>query len=160
MSVYPQPTIRCCIAIAIAMLLARAAAAQGPAGRLVFATQPTTAAAETVIRPAIQVTVQDSTGQTMTSFSGPVTLAITDETGGDESELSGATTVTAIDGVATFSDLSINEVATGYTLTATADGFEDAASAAFDITAVPGGIKRTVRMSPFTGDFRLDGRLD
>lgn len=139
MNVLAQFPIRCCVSFGIAVLLSRAAAAQSPAGRLVFTTQPTTASADAVIRPAIQVIVQDSTGQTVTSFSGAVTLAITDETGGDESELSGTATVTAIAGVATFSDLSINEAATGYTLTASADGLADVASAAFDITAAAAG---------------------
>jgi len=121
----------------ITLLLASPAAAQTPGGRLVFVAQPSAAAAATAISPPIQVAVQDSAGQTIVGFTGPVTLAITDETGGDESELSGSATVAAIAGVATFSDLSINQAATGYTLTASADGFADATSATFDITVPP-----------------------
>ena len=122
-----------------ALLLASPAAAQSPAGRLVFVVQPSAAAAAQPISPPIQVALQDAAGQTVTSFTGVVTLTITDETGGDESELSGTAAVAAIAGVATFTDLSINEAATGYTLTATADGYADAVSATFDITAGSAG---------------------
>jgi hypothetical protein len=137
MSVHSEGMTPWCASFAIALLLASTAAAQTSAGRLVFTVQPSTTAAEATIRPAVSVTVQDASGQTVTSFTGAVTLAITDETGGDESELSGRTTVAALAGVATFSDLSINQAAGGYTLTATATGFAEAASAAFDITTAP-----------------------
>ncbi len=120
-----------------ALLLARPLAAQTPAGRLVFVVQPSATAATAAIAPPIQVAVQDTAGQTVTTFTGIVTLAITDETGGDESELSGTAAVAAVAGIATFADLSIDQVATGYTLTASADGFTDTASEAFDITAPP-----------------------
>ncbi len=135
MSTNPQGMTPWCSCFATALLMASTAAVQNPAGRLVFTAQPSTTVAEAIIRPAVSVTVQDRSGQSVTGFTGAVTLSITDETGGDESELSGTTTVAAVAGVATFSDLSINQAATGYTLTATADGFADVASAAFDITA-------------------------
>lgn len=117
------------------MFLASPAAAQTPASRLVFVVQPSATAAAVTIAPSIQVAIQDPAGQTDTSFTGIVTLVITDETGGDESDLSGTAAVAAVAGIATFADLTINQIATGYTLTASADGFTDAASDAFDITA-------------------------
>jgi hypothetical protein len=49
--------------------------------------------------------------------------------------LSGTTTVAATAGVATFADLSVDSVGTGYTLTASSAGLADDVSAAFDITA-------------------------
>src|SRR5207253_4421023 len=50
--------------------------------------------------------------------------------------LSGTTPVTAVGGVATFFDLSLNKTGTGYTLTASASGFTTVTSTAFDI--IPG----------------------
>ena len=55
----------------------------------------------------------------MTSDSSSVTLAIGTNPG--SGTLSGTVTVAAVNGVATFSNLSINKAGTGYTLTA-ADG--------------------------------------
>ena len=43
--------------------------------------------------------------------------------------------MSAINGVATFSDLSIDKLGTGYTLRATATGLTQATSLAFNITA-------------------------
>jgi len=42
--------------------------------------------------------------------------------------------VAAVGGVATFTDLSLNKTAAGYTLTASATGFSAVTSSAFDIT--------------------------
>src|SRR5439155_474307 len=49
--------------------------------------------------------------------------------------LAGTTTVAAASGVATFANLSINRVGTGYTLTAAVTGLTTGTSAAFNITA-------------------------
>src|SRR6266550_2163971 len=51
--------------------------------------------------------------------------------------LSGTTSVNAVNGVATFSTLSINNAGNGYTLTASASGLTGATSTAFNITAPP-----------------------
>src|SRR5207245_955749 len=48
---------------------------------------------------------------------------------------SGTTTVAAVNGVATFVDLSLNKTGTGYWLTATATGLNTATSSVFDIKA-------------------------
>ena len=62
-----------------------------------------------------------------------VTLAIgTNPSGG---MLNGTLTVTVVNGVATFSDLSIDQIGDGYTLHATATGLTAGDSAAFSITA-------------------------
>src|SRR5207302_2215487 len=50
--------------------------------------------------------------------------------------LGGTTPVTAVSGVATFFDLSLNKTGTGYTLTASSTGFTAVTSTAFDI--IPG----------------------
>src|SRR6185437_13895068 len=62
--------------------------------------------------------------------------------------LSGTATVAAVNGVATFSGLSIDQVGSGYTLAATSAGLIGAASAAFDVTATPPqGIAHTLLTS-------------
>src|SRR5207253_2096956 len=48
---------------------------------------------------------------------------------------SGITTVAAVNGIATFSNLSIDKAGTGYTLAASSSGLAGAASGAFSITA-------------------------
>ncbi len=48
-------------------------------------------------------------------------------------QLSGTTTMTAVGGVATFTNLEINAPATGYTLTASATGLTDGTSATFNV---------------------------
>ena len=101
--------------------------------RLVFTVQPVTTAPNGAITPAIEVTIQDSAGQTVTSFTGMVTLEITDGTGNEDAELSGTTSVAAVAGVARFTDLVIDAPGTGYTLTASAPGLTGATSTPFDI---------------------------
>src|SRR4029077_7604256 len=105
----------------------------GTASQLVFTVQPTTTVAGATITPAIEVTAQDTHGNTATAFTGSVTVAIGTNPGGGA--LSGATTVAAGGGIATFSGLSINKAGTGYTLTAGASGVGGATSAAFNVTA-------------------------
>jgi PKD repeat protein len=105
----------------------------GTATRLAFTTQPSNVAAGGTISPAVRVTAQDSAGNTATSFSGAISVAIGSNPGGGT--LSGTTSVAAVNGVATFSNLSINNPGTGYTLTAAASGLSGATSAAFNVTA-------------------------
>src|SRR5258708_29228174 len=54
------------------------------------------------------------------SFTGSVTVAFGNNPGG--STLGGTTTVAAVNGVASFGDLSANKTGTGYWLTATSEG--------------------------------------
>src|SRR5207249_1986474 len=56
--------------------------------------------------------------------------------------LSGTTTVAAVNGVATFSTLSLNRAGAGYTLTASATGLTSATSNAFNIS--PGEAAKVV----------------
>jgi len=60
-----------------------------------------------------------------------VTIAI--KTNPGAGTLSGTLTVAAASGVATFTDLSINNIGTGYTLTATSGGLTSATSSTFNI---------------------------
>jgi hypothetical protein len=108
----------------------------GAASQLVFTVQPaasTTAGA--TITPTIQVTAQDAAGNTVPTFSGSVTVAIASGTGTSGAVLSGTLTVGAVNGLASFSTLSINKSGTGYRLTATSTGVSAGTSATFVITA-------------------------
>ena len=88
----------------------------------------------TTIAPPVQVAAVDDQGNTVTSFTGPVTMAI----GHDGSllqnaRLTGTTVVTPTNGVATFGDLSIDQVGMGYTLRASADGVTGVTSNPFSV---------------------------
>jgi hypothetical protein len=103
--------------------------------RLKFISQPGNTAAGAKIAPSIQVAAVDQGGSTATKFTGIIALTLATSPAGGT--LSGTTRVTPVGGVATFSDLSITEAASGYTLTAVAESASAASSMAFDITPGP-----------------------
>src|SRR5437870_2371931 len=105
----------------------------GTATQLAFAQQPSTTVAGVAISPAVQVTALDAAGNPVPGFTGSVTIALGNNPGG--STLGGTTTVVAVNGVASFADLSANKTGTNYWRTATATGLSRAASNAFTITA-------------------------
>ncbi|HXJ32144.1 MAG TPA: Ig-like domain-containing protein, partial [Gemmatimonadales bacterium] len=114
--------------------------------QLGFFTQPANTAAGATITPAVQVEIQDNGGSRVTTATNTVTLAFGNNAGGGT--LSGTLSVAAINGVATFGNLSINTVATGYTLQASATGLTGVASNAFDITTpVSGSITHSLLTS-------------
>jgi hypothetical protein len=104
------------------------------ATRLVFSVQPSATTAGLQFTPAVQVVVQDAHGATVTSASTSITVAIGTNPG--SGTLSGTSTLPAVNGVATFSNLSIEAAGSGYTLTASAQGFSGATSAPFTVTPV------------------------
>ena len=104
----------------------------GAATQLVYSVEPTNAVATSAISPAIKVRIEDSGGNLVTTATDLVTLAVNNNPG--SGTLSGTLTVAAVSGVATFNDISIDKVGTGYTLNATASGLTTATSANFDIT--------------------------
>lgn len=117
----------------------------GPPTKLAFTVQPTNAAAGGPIAPAVQVTLQDAAGNTTTATS-QVTIALGSNPG--SATLSGTTTVNAVAGIATFTNLSLNKVATGYTLIASSTGVTSATSNPFNITAgAPAKLAFTVQPS-------------
>ncbi len=65
----------------------------------------------------LTITAEDQYGNLATSFNSTVTIALGSNPG--SSTLGGILTVTAVNGVATFSKLTLNKVGTGYTLKAT-----------------------------------------
>jgi hypothetical protein len=82
-------------------------------------------------QPAVVIT--DSQGNTATSSTDAVTLSITSDTGAAGASLLGTATVSAVNGVATFTDLSIKRASTGYTLTASSGSLTSATSSPFDV---------------------------
>jgi len=101
-----------------------------------FIIEPSTTLPTRPIEPAVQVMALDADGNRVTSFNGTVTIAI-GQNGGPvmRGTLSGRKTVTAVDGVATFSDLSIDQMGNGYTLIVNSAGITSAESATFNIGA-------------------------
>ncbi|HUP00815.1 MAG TPA: invasin domain 3-containing protein, partial [Gemmatimonadota bacterium] len=121
--------------------------AAGDADRLQFQQQPTNTTAGAAISPAVTVRAVDGNNNTVTTFNGSVTLSIGTNPGGGT--LSGTTTRTAVNGVATFNDLSIDKAGTGYTLVADGGGLAGATSSAFNITpAAPSGATSTISADP------------
>src|SRR5216117_1072018 len=115
--------------------------APGPATQLEFTVEPTTATAGTVLAPSLRVTALDAAENLVPTFTGNVTVAF-GGTSGEGSTLGGTTTVAAVNGVATFGDLTVSQTGTGYWFTASATGLARAASSAFDVT--PGAATQLV----------------
>ncbi len=104
-----------------------------PVARLAFSVQPSTTKAGDAINPAVKVEIQDQTGAVLTGRTDQVAVQLKDNPGG--ATLGGTATATAVAGVATFSDLSIQVAATGYTLSASTANASGTTSSAFDIAA-------------------------
>jgi hypothetical protein len=106
----------------------------GAANKLVIVQQPVSAASTAVLTPAVAVQIQDASGNPVNSTAN-VSLAIgTNPNGGT---LSGTATIAAVTGTATFNNLSIDKVGTGYTLSASSTGLPTVVSTAFNIVAGP-----------------------
>jgi hypothetical protein len=109
----------------------------GLASALAFTTQPGSASVGTSLPGPPTVAVRDNLGNLVTSSTASITIGIGSNPGGGT--LSGTTTRNAVSGVASFTDLVITQVGTGYTLAASSPGFAAANSGAFNITAPTGG---------------------
>lgn len=102
---------------------------------LAFGQQPTNASLGQTISPAVTVRVLDAYNNVITSDnSDQLTLAVGSNPAGGV--LSGSTTATVSGGVATFNNLSLNQVGAGYTLVAGTGVLNPITSASFDVTAV------------------------
>ncbi|MFN2325196.1 MAG: beta strand repeat-containing protein [Gemmatimonadales bacterium] len=106
-----------------------------PASRLGFVTQPSNATAGMAITPAIRVALQDEVGNTVTNATGTITLTFASSAGG--ATLTGSLSVQSVQGVAVFPDVRVNRAGQGYTLRATAQGFAEAVSGTFNVSAGP-----------------------
>ncbi len=99
-----------------------------------FLTGPADVTAGSTITPAIQVELLGADGSRVSDATVEVTVRIGANPGGGR--LSGTTQVTSVGGIASFSDLSIDKSASGYTLWASLGELRDT-SAAFAITPGP-----------------------
>jgi hypothetical protein len=103
--------------------------------KLAFAIQPGATTAGVPMAPVVVVAIEDAAGNRVTSETRNVTLVI--EAGAGGGTVGGPMTVSAVDGVAAFSNLRITRAGTGYTLKAMATGLAAAESVPFDITPGP-----------------------
>ncbi len=81
----------------------------------------------------LTVQADDSSGDLDSSFNGTVTVALASNPGG--ATLGGTLSVTASNGVATFSALTLTQAASGYTLVATSSGITSATTNAITVIA-------------------------
>ncbi|HKC48401.1 MAG TPA: hypothetical protein VKB63_12440, partial [Gemmatimonadales bacterium] len=106
----------------------------GAATKLGFRGQPGNSTGGVAI-PAFQVEVRDAGGNRVTSASTSIQLT---RNGGDaNAALSGTNPVSAVSGLATFSNISVDSAANGYTLVASGGGLATATSNSFNITVGP-----------------------
>ena len=82
----------------------------------------------------LSVAVQDSMGNTVLTYGGPITLTLGANPGGATPF---ALSARRESGVADFGWLSLDRPGTGYTLVAAAAGLESATSLPFDVTPAP-----------------------
>lgn len=103
-----------------------------PATQLDFETQPGTGSAGVPL-PAVRIAVRNDQGGTVTVGGLPVTLAL--EANPTGAVLGGTRTVNAVNGVAIFTDLTVNQAGVGYTLRASSGTLSPAVSAPFAVVA-------------------------
>lgn len=106
-----------------------------PPTHLAFLVQPVNTPLNGPITPAVQVELLDATNHIAQGSNFAVTVVL--QTNPGQSTLAGTTTVNAVHGIATFTDLSLNHVATGYVLAASSGTLTGPASSAFNIIPPP-----------------------
>jgi hypothetical protein len=110
--------------------------ASGGAVALIITTQPAGAVAATSFSTQPEIEVRDAASAVVTGFSGNVTATIlTNPAGGT---LSGTQTVTIVNGVATFTNLSINNAGVGYELRFSSAGLTPADTNLFNVNPPAG----------------------
>jgi hypothetical protein len=107
----------------------------GPVGQLTFQVPPRTTQSMKVMNPAVKVALLDEHGNLVTGATANVSVLLH---GGDPmAVLHGTTTQSVVGGVATFSELQIDRVGTGYSLEAVIEDGPSLSSGTFNITAGP-----------------------
>jgi len=110
---------------------------RGPATQLVVTTEPP---GTVTAGSGFAVTVDDEyvlSGPVDTAFNGNVTIALGANPGGSGSSLGGTVTVAAVNGVASFSALTINNAGNGYTLIVSGGGLTPVPTNSFNVTPPP-----------------------
>jgi hypothetical protein len=124
--------------------------------KLAFIVQPTNITVREPITPAVRVAVRDLQDNTVTGAAHTITLRISAGTGPVGAALLGDVSGAAVDGVATFDDLTIDKPDSRYTLTATTTGLADASSTTFDVVPPPN--PALIRLESDPGDWVGAGR--
>jgi uncharacterized repeat protein (TIGR01451 family) len=106
----------------------------GAASALAFGVQPSDTATATFFTPATTVRILDHFGN-VTADSSSVVLALGNNPGGGT--LSGTRTNAAVNGTATFNNLSLDKAGAGYTLLASSGTLSGTNSVAFNVTNGP-----------------------
>ncbi len=121
-------------AVAVALMFAAPVALANTCKlTLVFAVQPTTTQVQTAMTPAVVADVENSKGQLVTSYNGPVTLTYAVNPVGAPEPANNV--VNAVQGVATFPGLTFSAVGFGFELQASAKKATSAASQPFNIVS-------------------------
>jgi subtilase family serine protease len=113
------------------------------ANHIAFGQQPTSATTGAVITPAVTVKILDVYNNLLTADNtGTVTISLGSNPGGGT--LSGTLTAAVSGGVATFSNLSINQPGNGYTLSAKTGSLAAVSSSSFNETSTAVSTSSTV----------------
>ena len=104
---------------------------EAPATQLAITQEPTDVYENTNISPAITVEIRDASNNLVTGSTDNVTLAI--GTNPSAGTAAGTLTVAAVGGIATFSDIQIDNAGVGYTLDFTSGPLTGASSVTFDV---------------------------
>jgi hypothetical protein len=100
-----------------------------------FFVQPNSANVGQIITPPVQIVARDSLGSVASTFSGSISISLASNPTG--ATLSGTKVRGAVNGIASFGDLSLDKAGT-YTLQASASGAAAVTSNAFTITTITG----------------------
>jgi hypothetical protein len=102
-----------------------------PPSQVAFQTQPPMSMTAGTTMPAIKVAIEDANGDVVTSSSASVSLGLSPST----VTPGGTTTANAVNGVATFSNLTVTKAGTGYKLGASSGTLTKDSSSAFSVTS-------------------------
>ena len=106
----------------------------GPPTRLVMSVQPQATAQAGIQMSQIRVALQDDEGNTIPNATNAITISLASDPG--SSTLSGTLTRNAVDGIATFDDISLNRPGVGYSFGFSSPSLVGTNSATFNV--VPG----------------------
>ncbi len=135
----------------------------GAAAQLAFTTQPSGGIAGSPLTSQPVVSVLDNYGNMATGYNGSVTLGISYGVGPGGAKLNGTTLASVVNGVARFTNLSMEKASAGYTLTAMGEGLASAISDKFEI--LPGapaklGFSQEPRLARATKPFFIQPRVE
>lgn len=120
---------------------------------LVFTSQPDLSEASKPFQQQPVVLARDANNVLIADYYGPVTLGIKPGTGTPSAALTGTTTVFAVNGVATFTDLSIDRKGTGYVLEAFVGPNKLGESEPFNVTPMAERLVFTAQPGGATDDW-------